>query len=344
MNRHSTSKTRVNALLAASITCVIPLIAIIVLALLAWSAVPAHAQSGYPDRTIRLIVPFPPGSSTDVVSRVLVQKLGDKLGQQVVVENRPGASGSIGADLIAKAAPDGYTMGMITGSTHAVSPAVGTKLPYDTIKDFKPVSMIGSAPYVLVLYPGVPAQSVKELVTLAKTKPGQLNYGSAGLASLAHLAGALFTSQMEIELTHVPYKSSAQSAIDIITGRLDMQFATIAPVLSNIQAGQLRALATTGSKRPSAMPELPTMAEAGVPDYDVALWLAYAMPAATPDAIVMRLNKEMTAILNAPDTQEQLRQRGFEPEPGPPEAVTRRIVAETKTWRALVTKTGMTAQ
>jgi tripartite-type tricarboxylate transporter receptor subunit TctC len=319
-------------------------LALLLLALVAVPASPAGAQSGYPDRPIRLIVPFPAGSSADVVSRLLVQKLTERLGQQVVVENRPGASGSIGADLTAKAAPDGYTIGMITGSTHAVSPALGTKLPYDTIKDFKPVSMVGAAPYVLVVYPGVEAKSVQELVALAKTKPGKLNYGSAGLASLAHLASAQFESQMGIDMTHVPYKSSAQSVIDIITGRLDMQFATIAPVLANIKAGQLRALATTGRTRPSALPELPTMAEAGVAGYDVTLWLAYAMPAATPDAIVTRLNKEMTAILGSPDTQEQLRQRGFEPEPGPPEAVTRRIVSETKTWRALVAKTGISAK
>jgi tripartite-type tricarboxylate transporter receptor subunit TctC len=303
----------------------------------------ARAQD-WPDRPVRLIVPFPAGSSADVISRLLVQSLNERLGQQVVIENRPGASGSIGADITAKANPDGYTMGMITGSTHAVAPALGTKLPYDTIRDFKPISMVGAAPYVLVVYPGLPAKSVKELVELAKSKPGQLNYGSAGLASLAHLASAQFAAEMGIELTHVPYKSSAQSAIDIITGRLDMQVATIAPVMANIRAGQLRALATTASKRPSALPELPTMQEAGVPNYDVALWLAFAMPAATPDAIVARLSKEMTAILSAPDMQSQIRQRGFEPEPGPPDAVTTRIRAETESWRKLVEKTGIKAQ
>jgi tripartite-type tricarboxylate transporter receptor subunit TctC len=308
------------------------------------AATPALAQPGYPDRPLRLIVPFPAGSSADVVSRVLMQKLGERLGQQIVLENHPGASGSLGADMTAKAAPDGYTFGMITGSTHAVSPALGGKLPYDPIKDFAPVSMVGAAPYVLVLYPGVPAKSVKEFVALAKTKPGKFNYGSAGLASLAHLAAAEFASEMDIDLTHVPYKSSAQSVIDIITGRLDMQFATIAPVLANIRAGQLRALATTGSKRPSVLPELPTMQEAGVPGYDVALWLAYAFPAGTPDAIVSRLNKELTGILNTPEMQDQLRTRGYEPEPGPPDAVTKRIVAETAKWRALAAKTGLQAK
>jgi tripartite-type tricarboxylate transporter receptor subunit TctC len=303
-------------------------------------AATAHAES-WPDRPVKLIVPFPAGSSSDVVARILVQKLGDKLGQQIVVENHPGASGSIGADMIAKAKPDGYTMGLITGSTHAVSPALGNKLPYDPIKDFEPISMIGAAPYVLVVYPGVAAKNVKELVALAKSQPGKLTYGSAGLASLAHLAAARFAAQMGIELNHVPYKSSAQSVIDIVTGRLDMQFATIAPVAPNIRAGQLRAIATTSARRTSALPEVPTMIEAGVPGYDVALWMAFAMPSGTPDAIVTRLNKETTAILDASETQAQMRQRGFEPEPGPAAAVTTRIKSETETWRALITKTGI---
>ena len=204
------------------------------LALLAAFAAPALAQSDYPDRPVRLIVPFPAGSATDIVSRLLAQKFSARLGQQFVVENRPGASGHLGVDIVAKSAPDGYTIGLITASTHGVAPALGAKLPYDTIKDFKPISMIGAAPYVLVLYPGIAARNVSELVALAKTKPGQLNYGSAGLASLAHLAAALFASEAGIDLTHVPYKSSAQSSIDIITGRLDMQFATVGPTLATI--------------------------------------------------------------------------------------------------------------
>ncbi len=202
----------------------------------------AQSDSTYPDRSVRLVVPFPAGSATDIVSRLMAQRFSVKFGQQFIVENRPGASGNLGVDIVAKSAPDGYTLGLITASTHGVTPALGTKLPYDSIADFKPVSMIGAAPYVLVLYPGIPAKSVSELVALAKTKPGQLNYGSAGLASLAHLAAALFASDMAIELTHVPYKSSAQSSIDIITGRLDMQFATIGPTLENIRDGKLRAL------------------------------------------------------------------------------------------------------
>jgi tripartite-type tricarboxylate transporter receptor subunit TctC len=308
--------------------------------LAALAAAPAAAQS-WPDRPVRLIVPFPAGSATDVVSRLVAQKLSARLGQQFVVENRAGASGAIGADLIAKAAPDGATMGLITASTHALAPALGAKLPYDTGKDFKPVSMIFDAPYALVLYPGIPVNSVADLVALAKANPGKFNYGSAGLASLAHLAGALFATSTGIELTHVPYRSSAQSSIDMITGRLDMQFATIAPTLANIREGKLKALATTGTARVAALRDVPTMIEAGVKDYDVSLWAAYAMPVGTPDEIVGKLNAELRAILSDAETVEALQKQGFEPLPGPPDTVTRRIQSETEKWRALVAKTGI---
>ena len=314
-------------------------IALTLMALVAAS--PSFAQSSYPEKPVRLIVPFPAGSATDIVSRLMAQKFGEKLGQQFIVENRPGASGNLGVDMIAKSAPDGYTIGLITASTHGVTPALGTKLPYNSIKDFAPISMIGAAPYVLVLYPGIPAKSIAELVALAKTKPGQLNFGSAGLASLAHLAAALFTSDTGIEMTHVPYKSSAQSSIDIMTGRLDMQFATVGPTLESIRDGKLRALATTGRKRVSSLPDVPTMMEAGVKDYDVALWIAYVAPAGTPDAIVARLNRAMNEILNEPDLVANLQKQGFEPDPGTPQALTQHIAAETAKWRALVAKTGI---
>jgi tripartite-type tricarboxylate transporter receptor subunit TctC len=301
----------------------------------------AFAQDSYPDKPVRIVVPFPAGSATDIVSRLMAQKFSAKLGQQFVVENRPGASGNLGADIVAKSPPDGYTIGLITASTHGVTPALGTKLPYDSINDFKPISMIGAAPYVLVIYPGTPARSIAELVALAKTKPSQLNYGSAGLASLAHLAAALFASDMGIDLTHVPYKSSAQSAIDIMTGRLDMQFATVGPTLENIREGKLRALATTGAKRVASLPDVPTMMEAGVKDYDVALWLAYVTPAGVPAQVTAKLNRAMTEILKEPDVVASLQKQGFDPDPGAPEAVNARIRSETAKWRALVAKTGI---
>jgi tripartite-type tricarboxylate transporter receptor subunit TctC len=314
------------------------------LVMLALCAAPANAQTAWPDKPVRLIVPFPAGSATDVVSRLLAQKFSDSLGQQFVVENRAGASGAIGADVVAKADPDGYTMGLITASTHALAPALGVKTAYDVFKDFKPVSMIVAAPYALVMYPGIPAKTVKELVTLAKASPGKLNYGSAGLASLAHLAGALFASQSGIELTHVPYRSSAQSSVDLMTGRLDMQFATVAPTLSGIREGKLRALATTGTKRVAVLSDVPTMIEAGVPDYDVTLWMAYAMPAGTPDAIVAKLNAEMRKVLSDKETISALQKRGFEPEATAPEAVTARMRSEIEKWRTLAEKTGIKKQ
>src|SRR5215467_191569 len=258
---------------------------------LAWAmvAVTAIAQTrddGWPERPIRLVVPFPAGSSTDIIARIVAQKLSHRFGQQIVIENRAGASGNIGADAVAKAAPDGYTIGIATASTHAVAASLNVNLPYDPIKDFAPVAMIGSQPYVLVLQPALPARNLAELIALAKAKPGTLNYGSAGVASLAHLATELFASMAAVNIVHVPYKSSAQSVTDMITGRLDMQFATIAPTLPNIRAGQLRALVSSGRTRAAVLPEVPTVAESGLPGYEASLWVALMMPAATSPAIV----------------------------------------------------------
>ncbi len=201
--------------------------------------------------------------------------------------------------------------------------------------------MIGGQPYALVVYPGLPARDVKELIALARAKPGTLNYGSAGIASLAHLATALFANMAGIEMTHVPYKSSAQSMTDMITGRLDMQFATIAPSLPNIRAGQLRALVTSGASRSAALPEIPTVAEAVLPGYEAVLWVSIVAPAGTPAAIVARLNREMNEILASPEAKDSLVAQGMEPEPGPPEAVTQRIRADTEKWRAVVAKAGI---
>jgi tripartite-type tricarboxylate transporter receptor subunit TctC len=306
----------------------------------------AAAQTGdapWPDRPIRLIVPFPAGSSTDIISRILAQRLGARLGQQVVIDNRVGASGNIGADAVAKAAPDGHTLGIATASTHAVALSLSANLPYDPIKDFAPVVMIGAAPYVLVVYPGLPVNKVAELIALAKAKPAALNYGSAGVASLAHLATALFATMAGINITHVPYKASAQSVTDMITGRLEMQFATIAPSLPHIRASQLRPLATSGSKRVSALPAVPTVAETGLIGYEAALWLAVVMPAATRPTIVARINREMTEILNAADTKEVLAAQGVEAEPGPTEALSQRIRSDIEKWRTVVAKAGIRA-
>ena len=308
------------------------------------AAVAETSDVGWPDRPIRLVVPFPAGSSTDIITRIIAQKLGNRLGQQIVIENRAGASGNIGADAIAKAAPDGTTIGIATASTHAVAASLSANLPYDPIKDFAPVAMLGSQPYVLVVYPGVPARNLAELVALAKAKPGTLNYGSAGVASLAHLATALFASMAGVDIIHVPYKSSSQSMTDMITGRMDMQFATIAPSLPNIHAGLLRALVTSGKKRSTVLPEVPTVAEAGIAGYEASLWVSFVMPPATPPAIVRRLNREVNEILESAEGKEALVAQGLEPEPGPPEALTERIRSEIEKWRGVVAKAGIKAE
>jgi tripartite-type tricarboxylate transporter receptor subunit TctC len=310
--------------------------------LLAGAATAQPGDAQWLDRPIRLIVPFPAGSSTDIVARIIAQKL--HLPQQIMVENRAGGSGNIGADAIAKAVPDGSTIGIATASTHAVAVGLGTHLPYDPIKDFAPIAMIGSQPYVLVVYPGLPAKNLAELIALAKAKPGALNYGSAGVASLAHLATALLASMAGVNVTHVPYKSSAQSVTDMITGRLDMQFATIAPSLPNIRAGQLRALVTSGATRASVLPEVPTVAEAGIAGYEASLWVSLVAPAGTPPAIIARLNREVNELLTSAAGKDALVAQGMEAEPGAPDAVTARIRSDIEKWRGVVAKAGIRAE
>jgi len=308
------------------------------------AAMAETGEDGWPERPLRLVVPFPAGSSTDIIARIVAQKLSHRLGQQIVIENRAGASGNIGADAVAKAMPDGYTIGIATASTHAVAASLSPNLPYDPIRDFAPVAMIGSQPYVLVLHPALPAHNLAELIALAKAKPGTLNYGSAGVASLAHLATELFASMAGVNIVHVPYKSSSQSITDMITGRLDMQFATIAPSLPNIRAGQLRALVTSGKTRVAALPELPTVAEAGIAGYEAALWVSFVVPSATPPRIIARLNREVNDVLESSDGTEALVAQGMAPEPGPPEALTERIRGDIAKWRGVAARAGIRPQ
>jgi tripartite-type tricarboxylate transporter receptor subunit TctC len=306
----------------------------------------AQAQPGdarWPERPIRLIVPFTAGSSSDIVARLVAQKLGERLGQQLVVENRVGAGGSLGTEQVARADADGHTLGLANTSTHAVAASLAT-LAYDPVKDFAPVSMLGNSPFVLALHPAVPAQTVQELVALAKAKPRMLNYASAGPATLAHLSAALFEKMAGIELTHVPYRGTAQSTLDLIEGRVEMQFGTIPPTLTHIRAGKLRALAVTGAVRNPTLPEVPTIAESGLPRYECTLWQAIVAPAATSPAIVARLNRELTAILGDPGVREALAKQGVEPDPGTPEALASRIRDDVRKWREVIVGAGIRAQ
>jgi tripartite-type tricarboxylate transporter receptor subunit TctC len=301
----------------------------------------ADAQTNieqWPTRPIELIVPFPAGSGTDVAARILSQKLGERLKQSIVINNRPGASGTLGSEMVAKAAPDGYTFGIATASTHAVAPNMEPKPRYDAIRDFSPVAMLGASPYVLVVYPGLKIADVPALIALAKQKPGALNYGSAGSGSLAHLATALFAQMAGIELTHIPYKASASSLSDLISGRLDMQLSTIAPMLSNIESGNLKAVAVSGKQRVSALPHVPTFIEAGVAGYEAALWMMIVGPAGLPPSIIARMNKEVNDMLRS-DVGAALVDQGMQLEVGTPSDASARIRDDLVKWKAAVAAT-----
>ena len=313
-------------------------------AVIAISAIAEAGEDGWPERPLRLVVPFPAGSSTDIIARIVAQKLSHRLGQQIVIENRAGASGNIGADAVAKAAPDGYTIGIATASTHAVAASLSPNLPYDPIRDFAPVAMIGSQPYVLVLHPALPARNLAELTALAKAKPGTLNYGSAGIASLAHLATELFASMAGVNIIHVPYKSSSQSMTDMITGRLDMQFATIAPSLPTIRAGQLRALVTSGKTRVAALPELPTVAEAGIAGYEAALWVSFVVPSGTSPRIIARLNREVSRACAQPRLRNAFAQQAATAAPSTPQEMSALLEREITLWKGVIARAKVTAQ
>jgi tripartite-type tricarboxylate transporter receptor subunit TctC len=311
-------------------------LAVLALATLAATASTHAGAADWPDKPVRMIVPFPAGSSTDIVSRIIAQKLGQRLGQQFIIDNRSGASGAIGADATARAAPDGYTVGIATLSTHALAASLNPNLSYNPATDFAPVSMIGSAPYALAVYAGLPAKNVAELIALAKAKPRALNYASAGPASLAHLAGALFAYMAKVELTHVPYRSSSQAVLDLTEGRIEMQFGTLGPTLPYIRSGKVRPLAVTGARRSPSLPDVQTLDEAGLTGYEASLWMALVAPASTPAPIIARLNAEMATILAAPDTVAALDAQGMETEPSTPDELRRRIRSEIDKWRALV--------
>jgi tripartite-type tricarboxylate transporter receptor subunit TctC len=297
-------------------------------------ASPAFAQ--WPERPIKLIVPFAAGSSSDTIARIIGAKLGERLGQQIVVENRVGASTVIGTDAVAKAVPDGYTLGLANTTTHAASAALNASLPFDPVKDFIPVAMIGSSPFVLIAAPQVQAATLAEFVALAKSKPGALSYASAGVGTLAHLAGELFKRQAGVDVTHVPYRGTAQSMVDLMQGRIELSVSTIPPTLQQIREGKLRALATMSGRRNEMLPEIPTVAEAGVAGCEAGLWTAIVVPAGTPPAIVRRLNEAALAVAAAADVQQAMKIQGVDPEPGTPESVAERIGADIVKWKEVV--------
>jgi tripartite-type tricarboxylate transporter receptor subunit TctC len=294
------------------------------------------AHAAWPDRPIKMIVPFPAGSSSDTVGRIVAAKMGERLGQQIIVENRVGGSTIIGTDAVAKSAPDGYTLELANTTTHAASLALNATLPFDPVKDFAPVAMIGSSPFVLISATQVGAKTLKDMIALAKAKPGKLSYASAGTGTLAHLAGELFKSKAGVDITHVPYRGSGQSMFDLMQGRIDLSVSTIPPTLQHIREGKLRALATTSDKRNLMLPDVPTVAEAGVPGCEAALWNAVVVPAGVPAEVIQRLNDAVLAAVESAEVKQALTIQGIDPEPGPPEVLAKRIAADIVKWRGVV--------
>ncbi len=294
----------------------------------------AQGAAPYPSKPVRLLVPFAPGGGTDITARSIAQNLSERLGQQFVADNRPGANGTIAVDILTKALPDGHTLSMIS-SSHSVNASLIKGLPYDLTRDVQPITQATTQPYALVVHPSVQAKSVKELIALAKAKPGQLNYGSSGTGGLSHLSGALLSQLAQIDIVHVPYKGGNPAMIDVIAGQIQMLYSTILQSQPHIKAGKLRPLAVTTSKRSRAAPELPTMQEAGVKGYEVAGWYGMIAPLRTPQPIVARLNKEVVEILRLPEVASRLAADGSEPVGSTPQQFGEHIGAEVAKWAKL---------
>jgi len=296
---------------------------------------------GWPSRPIRMVVPLSPGGFADVPGRILAARLSSLLGYNVFVENRPGAGGTIGADFVAKSAPDGYTL-LFTGTPHVISAWVYKKLPYDPLKDFEPVALVASGPYVLVVNPQLPVHSIRELIAAAKAQPGKIDYASSGNGSAQHLVSALFASMAGIELNHVPYKGSGPAMQDLLGGQVKVSFAGIPNVLPHVKAGRLRALAVSTPQRSPDLPDVPTAAEAGVTGYQATLWLNLAAPAGTPGEIVQRIYAETAKALQDAELQQSFRAAGVEASPMSPQELAGFMRGEYEKWGRVVRDTGAT--
>ena len=301
--------------------------------------VSSFAQT-YPIRPIRMIVAYPPGGGTDIVGRLMAQKLGENLGQTVVVDNRGGATGNIGTELAARATPDGYTLLMGNVAPNAINVSLFKKLPFDPVKDFAPVSLVAVTPNILVVPPSFPVKTVKDLIALAKSKPGALNFPSAGIGSSSHLAGEMLKSMAGIDMVHVPYKGGGPALIALLSGQVQLMFATLPAAMPHVKSGKLRPVAVTTAHRSLALPELPTIAESGVPGYEAATWYGLLAPAGTPKAIVGRLHAEIVKIL-ATDTRQQLVAQGFEPVGNTPAEFAAYIKSEITKWGKVIRDAGI---
>jgi len=300
------------------------------------------AEPGYPAKPVRMFVTYAAGGASDIVARLLASKLTESLRQQVVVENRPGASGIIASELLAKSPPDGYTIAHVN-IAHGANPYLVSKLPYDTVKDFAPVTLIALLPMVLVKHPSLPATSVGDIVKLVKAQPGQLNYASAGAGSANHLAMELFMHGAGLNINHIPYKGGAPALVDLLGGQVPMMFVTIPPALPHIKAGKLNALAVSSAKRSTALPEVPTVAESGLRGFDFSEWQALLAPRGTPPDVVARLSSESAKALAQPDVKERMTGLGAETVGSTPEQLAAHIASELKRWEVVISKSGIGA-
>lgn len=307
-------------------------------------AMAASAQQPYPNKPVRLIVAFAPGGNTDTVGRIVGHKLGERLGTQVVVDNRGGASGTIGTELAAHATPDGYTLTMGTTTTHAIAVAAFSKLRYDPVKDFAPIALVASAPYLLVVHSSVPARSLKEFVALVKSQPGKLNYGSAGAATTTHLVIVTLVMRAGLDMVHIPFKGTGPATAALLAGEVQVLFGSVPPLLPHVGAGRVRALAISSGKRSQALPEVPTVAESGYPGFDMALWLGFFAPNGTPPAVVKRLESALVEIVQSPETKELLMRQGVEPYSMGSAALAKLVKAEIENYKAVFKTAGVKMQ
>lgn len=301
---------------------------------------PGTFGQAYPAKPVRLVVPFPPGGSLDITGRLIAQRLTEAWGQSVVVENRPGAGGNIGADLVAKSPPDGYTILMGALSTHAVNPNLYAKMPYDAAKDFIPITLIATTPNVLVVNAASPVGSVKEFIAYTKANPGKLSFGSGSNGSAGHLAGELYKVETGTDAVHIPFKGGAPATQALLAGDTHFMFDNLANAMAQVKAGKLKALAVTTAERSKLVPELPTLAEAGLPGFDISTWYGFFAPTGTPAAIVAKWNAEVTKILTAPDVRAKLMADGAEPAPNSPEQFAQMIARELTKYARIIKASG----
>jgi tripartite-type tricarboxylate transporter receptor subunit TctC len=312
----------------------------IAIAVASVGAAPGVRAQGFPAKPIRIISPFAPGGGNDVICRIIAPRLAETVKQQVLVDNRPGANGIVGTEAAARATPDGYTIVLIP-SGHAVNASLYSKLPYDSVRDFTTISLVGSSPLVVAMHPSVPTKNIRALIALAKARPGELTYGSAGVGSSGHLAGALFETLTGTKMVHVPYKGMGLVVTDLMGGQVSLTFGTSASIMPQVRAGRLRALATTGAERSPALPDIPTVAQSGVPGYEASLWYGFVGPARMPADVVERLNAAIVGVLRQPAVRERLAEVGVDTRSSTPDEFARLLVSDLERWAKVVQRAGV---